>query len=146
LRDLKIWMRYMRDEADKDVMIYQGLFRKMEETPVSKDLAYQLFSSVYPHANELPAYFPPELRKREEGKNAEFDKKQDETRDAVMTLFGGAGIEITPTYWGAFNAITEYENHVRGSKKDTGESILIGNRYQTMQYALNTLTYSMENK
>lgn len=133
---LGAWMRYMTLEADKNVQIYQGLFRKMEETPIGIDQAYNLFAKVYPKKDSIGSYYPDDLRTKDQTKIDKWNNSQEAKRDLAVELFKGRGIEITPTVWGAFNCITEQENHLLDSKKDTTESILIGNRQSIMQEAL----------
>lgn len=137
LKDLGIWMAYVNKQAEESVKIYEGLYRKMEEKPVTLQEAGNLFAKVYSKKDNLGAFHPDELRGKNQGTIDEYNKKQDESIDVAMQLFCGAGIEITKTVYGIFNCITEQENRHRPSKKAIAESILIGNRANTMQRALN---------
>lgn len=136
---LASWLRFVQKDAEQRVAIQQGLFRKMEDTPISADTAYGLFAKVYPYASELSAYYPDDLRGDKEEKIAFTNEKVDESRDLAMSLFQGAGIAITPTVWGALNSVTEAENHHRPSKKDTTYSILLGNRQKIMENAMRVM-------
>jgi len=138
---LGIWMRYTTKQAEENVLIYQNLFRKMEETPVTNsDLAYNLFSKVYPLKNSLGEFHPDELRGKDQGKIDEYNLSQETKRDLALELFKGKGIAITPSVWGVFNSVTELENHIIPSKKDKTESILLGNRQAIMQNAMSVLS------
>jgi len=143
---LASWMKYVNDDAEQKVMIYQNLFRKMEETKVGTDLAATLFKDIYPHKDEISDYYPSELREQDSKTIDVFNLKQDEARSLAMNLFQGAGIQIGQTAWGVYNSITEYENHVRPSKKDRVNSILLGNRQGTMQNAMAVVTKLVGNK
>lgn len=131
-RDLKIWMEYIHRQATDSVKLYEGLFRKMESIRVTKTVAGNLFAKVYPFKDEIGSYYPEALRGEREALNSEHDNKQQERRDLAMSLFEGAGVQITPTVWGAYNCITEMQNYHIPSKKDTTNSILVGNRQELM--------------
>jgi len=143
---LGIWMRYITKQAEENVAIYQSLFRKMEETPVTVDVAYNLFAKVYPKKNSLGDFHPDELRGKDQGKIDLLNQSQEEKRDLAIELFKGAGVEIGKTLWGTFNVITELENHHIPSKKDKTESILLGNRQGIMQEALLVMSEYVENR
>lgn len=144
LEDLGIWMRYITKQAEENVKIYEGLYRKMESTPLSIDQAGSLFSKVYSKKDSLGAFHPDELREKNQGTIDEYNAKQDESVEIAMELFKGAGIQITRTVYGALNSVTELENRHRASKKPIAESILIGNRQNTMSYALDIMTEYVE--
>ncbi|SRR5258706_5160544 len=144
LEDLGIWMRYITTQAEQNIKIYEGLYRKMESTQVSIDQAGNLFAKVYAKKDSLGAFHPDELREKNQGTIDEYNQKQDESVDVAMQLFKGAGIEITPTAYGIFNCVTELENRHRMSRKPIAESILIGNRQNTMSYALNVISEYVE--
>lgn len=138
---LGIWMRYITNKAYENVEIYQNLFRKMEEKPIGVDEAYGLFAKVYEKKGNIDgSYYPSELLEKDDAKIIEYNEGQEEKRDMAVELFKGAGIEITPTVWGAFNCVTELENHKVKSKKDKTESILLGNRQSIMQQAMDVMS------
>lgn len=133
---LGYWMRYIQQDAENTVSTMRSLFCKMEETPITVDQAFGIVSSVYSYPKDVGTFIPPELVNEENEKYDDGKTKADEKRDLAMSLFDGGGIQITPTVYGAFNAITELENHHVDCRKNDGvESILIGNRQQIMQKA-----------
>lgn len=135
-RDLAAWMQYITTQADEYVAIHEGLFKKMEETKVSKDIAFDLFCKVYPLRDNLSSFYPDELRGEKQGTIDDYNEKQTESRNLALNLFEGAGIQIAPTAWGVLNSVTEAENHHKSSRKDTTYSILMGNRYGIMEKAM----------
>ena len=141
---LGLWMAYITKQAEENIKIYQSLFRKMEETRLTIDIAYNLFAKVYTKKNSLGDFHPDELREKDQTKIDDFNASQEEKRDLAIELFKGAGIEITNTVWGAFNSVTELENHKIPSKKDKTESILLGNRQSIMQNALSVMAEYVE--
>lgn len=142
---LGIWMRYITSQAESNVEIYQNLFRKMEEKPIGIDDAYGLFSKVYAKKGNIDSsFYPSELIEKDDAKITAYNDSQEEKRDMAIELFKGAGIEITKTVWGAFNCVTELENHKIASKKDTTESILLGNRQGIMQDAMSVMSEYVE--
>lgn len=143
---LGIWMRYITKEAEESVKIYESLFRKMEETPLTIDNAYGLFSKVYSKKDSIGEFHPEELRNKDQEKIDGWNEKQEEKRDMAIDLFKGAGVEISKTVWGAFNCVTELENHKIPSKKDKTESILLGNRQTIMADALMVMSDYVERK
>ncbi len=143
---LGIWMRYMTQKAEEEVSLYQALFCKMEETPIDVTEAYKLFKSVYPYNDDIGEYYPGELRTKDQKRIDEFNKGQEAKRDLAVELFKGKGIEISRTLWGAFNAVTELENHHIPSKKDTTESVLVGNRQVIMEKALSVMRKKVLNQ
>ena len=55
-------------------------------------------------------------------------------------MFNGGGIAIDKnTGWDLFNAVTQYENHGRVTKKPSDYSVLFGNRANTMAKAATVL-------
>jgi len=135
------WMRYIDQDAEKTVELMKNMFCKMEEKPITIDEAFGLFSNVFPYPNDKSIFCPPELvNEKKEDYNTKV-LKADEDRDLAMDLFKGAGIEITNTVFGAFNCITEMQNHHIDSRKNDGtESILIGNRQVVMSRAFNLMS------
>jgi hypothetical protein len=141
LNRLGYWMQYLQQDSEKTVEMMKSLFCKMEEKPISVDDAYGLFAKVYPYPGEFSEFCPPELK--DEYKEKHDDKKEsaDEKRDLAMSLFQGAGIQISPTVYGAFNAITELENHHIDCRKNDGtDSILIGSRQNIMSNAFSAMS------
>lgn len=141
---LGIWMNYITKDAEEHVKLYQNLFCKMQETKIDTSVASNLFSKVYPLKDSLGSFYPDELRTKKEESIEEFNRKQTESQDLAMSLFKGVGIEISPTVWGAFNSVTEAENHHKKSKKDETFSILLGNRHNIMENAMNVMCEYVE--
>jgi len=135
-RNLALWMEFVQRDAEEHVMIYQKLFRKLEEVSVSKDNARTIFENVYPYTGDGMTYGPQVLIDEGAKRDQEFNMKQGESRNLAMELFCGKGTEINTTAWGVFNAVTEAENHCKKSKKDTTASILLGSRAAIMDRAM----------
>lgn len=141
---LGIWMQYVTQQAEENVEVYQKLFRKMEETPITTDKAYNLFSQVYYLKDSIGSYYPDQLRTKDQGTIDDFNQDQMKKRDLALSLFSDAGIEITPTVYGVYNSVTELENHHIKSKKDSTESILFGDRQNVMENAFNIMSEYVE--
>lgn len=135
-RDLEIWMSHLQETSEKNVEMIKGLFMNMQEKPLTVDEAFGLFQQVYPKKDELPENYPTKLRAEKEEEIEKYNKTQEESVELAMSLFEGAGIEISPDCWGGYNCVTELENHHRVVKKDATSSLLIGNRQKTMATAL----------
>lgn len=133
---LGYWMTYVDSEAERQVQMMKSLFCKMEEKPLSLDEAYGFFSKVYPYPENARTFIPPELVKKET-EHYDADKVDaDKHRDILMSLFDGEGIAINKTVFGAYNCVTEFQNHrVMAKKNDGTDSILIGNRSKVMSEA-----------
>jgi hypothetical protein len=140
LRDLAAWLTYVQKQAEETVQITQGLFCKMEETPMTADEAFGLTKVIYPDPEPLPAFFPDELRNQKQEVIDNKSEKASESRDLVMSLFEGSGIEISKTAYGLWNSTTEAENHHRKSKKEIVYSLLIGNRQGIMENAYSVIS------
>ncbi len=139
-RDLEIWMEHVQIEAEQRAAAMRDMFNAFKTTPVveSQTLADLLFQ-IYPDPKQLPDYFPEKLR---DDRQTRIDKEQElaeRDRALVTQLFEGAGTAITADAWGVFNAVTEFENHGRNSKKEPEYSILFGDRANTMSKAVNIL-------
>ena len=135
-RNLSLWMEFVQRDAEEHVQIYQNLFRKLEETSVSKDDAKAIFENVYPYTGDGMSYGPQVLIDESAKRDELYNMKQGESRNLAMELFCGKGTDIGPTAWGAFNAVTEAENHWKKSKKDITASLLLGNRAAIMDMAM----------
>jgi hypothetical protein len=140
VRDLGLWLNLVQKQAEETVGVTQGLFCKMESTHMTVDQAFGLTKNIYPDPETLPVFMPEELRQEKQVKIDEKIEKASESRDLVMSLFEGAGIEVTQTAYGLWNSVTEAENHHRKSKKDTTYSILMGNRQGIMEHAMAEIT------
>jgi hypothetical protein len=145
IRDLKAWLSLVQKSAVETVEMTKNLFCKMEETPLTVDQAFGLTQEIYPNSPEIPAFFPEELRSEKQEKIDKENEKAQETRELVMNLFQGAGIEIAPTCYGFYNANTEMANHHMASKKDFAYSVLLGNRANMMNRATGVITNYVNN-
>ena len=135
---LGYWMKFVDEESTQQAELTQVLFRKMEETPLTPDAAYGFFSKVFPYPDDARTYIPAELVAKEQKSHDEELQEAKANRDLLMHLWGGAGIAITPTLYGAYNCVTEMQNrHIMAKKNDGTESILIGARGKVMDTAFN---------
>ena len=144
LRDLSAWMSHIQMEAETQVGLAENWFNKLQATPIDdKNVLKSLIEKIYPTPAPLGSY-PAELRKEKEEKIQKAFEKAETDQKEIERLFSGDGIAIDATAWGLFNATSEYENHIRESKKDTANSIVFGNRSKQMNDAFSILTnYAM---
>lgn len=135
LTHLGYWMKFVKDNSERESMMIQNFFGKLAKTPVKKDEdVYSILFEAYPPAEKLSAYYPPELRKDKEETIETFNEKQGEIRDGIFQLFSGVGTAITPDFYGVMNATSEYFCHYQPSKKAIAQSVMFGNRQkQTMR-------------
>ena len=108
---------------------------------MNKDEFYQILFGIYPNPRPLPRNYPEKLRAE---KQEDIDTKTryaERDRELVMELFaGGHGTAINgENAWDAFNAVTEYENWGRMTKKDASLSLIQGNLSNTMNTAMHHL-------
>jgi hypothetical protein len=142
---LGYWMKFVDEESTKQAALTQELFCRMEERALSPDEAYGFFAKVHPYPADARTYIPAELVVGEQKDVDAKMKDAKESRDLLMQLFTGSnGIEISRTLYGAYNCVTQMQNHHIMSKKNDGtESILIGARGKVMdtafQIAVDTL-------
>jgi hypothetical protein len=138
-RDLGIWMSYIQRDAEKNVEMIKSLFCKMDSVPLNSDNAYSLFSKIYSVDDIVPDFYPDELRDEKQGKIDDKKETAQERVDLAMNLFQGAGIEIAKNCYGAFNCVTEAENHHVTAKKDRVNSILFGGSALIMNKATSVI-------
>lgn len=138
--DLGAWMEHVQGRAVAKSAGIQTMFQNMAATKIedSKTLADLLFK-IYPDPKKLPDDYPDRIRASKELAIEQAMIKAQHDREMVAGLFGGNGIAITPDAWGLMNSVTEYENHVRMTKKPAEYSIIMGNRANTMTNAANVL-------
>lgn len=136
LRDLGLWLSHVQKQAEETIVATQSLFCKMEETPMTVDQAFGLTTQIYPNPKPLPDFYPDALRVEKQEVIDSKSEKAEESRDLVMDLFKGSGIEISQTAYGLFNSVTEAENHHKPSKKDSVYSLLLGNKHNIMSDAM----------
>jgi len=140
-RDLGIWMEHVQAKAITKSRYIIELFGGMASKRIEDEttLADLLFG-IYPDPNPLPIDFPERLRNEKQEKINIVANKAAKDREIISSLFGGQGIAITPDGFGLFNAVTQYENHVRVTKKPSEYSILFGNRATTMARAADVIS------
>ena len=146
IRDLKAWLSLVQKSAEENVEMTKGLFCKMQETPLTVDEAFGLTKIIYPDPEAIPLFYPEELRSEKQEVVDTKTEKAEKTRDLVMELFQGAGVEIDKTCYDFYNANTEYANHHIASKKDFAYSVLLGNRNGMMDKALVTVRDFVNNR
>ncbi len=139
-RDLEIWMEHVQTEAEQRANAMQDMFNAFRATPITdnKTLADLLFQ-IYPDPAPIPDYFPAKLRDEKQAKIDKVAELAERDRTMVESLFNGAGTQITGDAWGLFNAVTEFENYGRTSKKEPEYSILFGERANVMSRAATVL-------
>jgi hypothetical protein len=133
---LGYWMKFVDQESTRQAEITKALFMNMEERPLTIDDAYGFFAKVHPFPQDARTYLPPELVAKEQESYAAEMQKAKESRDLLMALFNGAGMGINKTLYGAYNCVTEMQNHhIMAKRNDGTESILIGARGKVMDTA-----------
>lgn len=144
--DLGEWMNYVTEKAEQEAGLMKSFFKRLAKTPLEEENeVYRLLFSAYPDPEPLPldAFIPPSKRQAKEEKIEEEKQLMTQYRDGIAELFFGKGTEITPNYWGLFNANTEYFNHIQMEKKDAASSILVGSRNKRMNQMAEVLQYEV---
>lgn len=143
--ELGEWMGYVQAEAERQVAMTKDFFGRLAQTPLSEEKeVYRLLFAAFPDPEPLSdtAYIPDALRGKKNDK-IEADKELAErNRAGIASLFFGQGTQITPDYWGLFNATTEYFNYGQVEKKPAALSILMGNRAANMNNMAEVLNYN----
>lgn len=145
-RDLGLWMGHVQQSALNQVAKSEKDYAIMADTKMSKDDAIKILFGIYPDPKQIGNM--PEIIKREKSEvHAKKLEYAQNDRELVMNLFEGAGTGIDATAWGLFNAVTEYENWGRMTKKPADQSIVMGNRANTMNKAMsNIMEYALLQK
>lgn len=140
-RDLGVWMEHVQGRAVSQSTSLASMFAAMANKPIvnTQSLTSLLFK-IYPDPKPLPADYPSRIRAEKQEKIDVLAAKAERDRAVISDLFGGQGIEITPDGWGLFNAVTQYENHVRVTKKPSDYSVILGNRSNTMNKAAQVIS------
>lgn len=138
-RDLGIWMEHIQTEAESRALLTQNLFKKFADVPLhpenDKEEVYNMLFGIYPNPKGIPEYFPKKLMEEKQEKINKATESALRDRELVYRLFNGAGTAIDASCWGLFNAVTEYENWGRMSKKSPEVSVLFGARANSMDRA-----------
>lgn len=146
LKELGEWMGCIHQNATLETERLKALFGNFAKTPIvheqqAKDLIYEAFPNPAP----IPAIYPDALRAEKQNKIDEEVEKLESVRGTIFDIFTGSqGIAIDDTYYGLFNATTQFFNHVLPSKKDTAYSLVWGNRNIKMNQFAKVLSNSMK--
>lgn len=140
LRDLGYWMKFVKENSERESELVKNFFGKLAKKEIKKDEeAYKILYTAFPPSEKLSAYYPPELRKDKEETIEEFNEKQEEVRDGIFSLFKGQGTAITPDYYGLMNSTSEYFCHYQPSKKPVAQSVMFGNRQKQIMNVINVM-------
>jgi hypothetical protein len=135
-RDLSIWMAHVQKQAEANVEVTKSLFTRFAETKLSNmEDTFDILNDIYAPPAPVSAYFPEQLIGEEQEKIDDKINKNRNDIEAVWDLFTGAGTAIDETCYGLFNAVTEYENWGRATRKDPANSIMFGDRAKVMTKA-----------
>jgi hypothetical protein len=146
--ELGEWMGCIHRNAEKQTNLAKSLFGKFAATPIVHERqAQDLIYTAFPNPDPIPEVFPEALRI---GKQMQIDEKteaRENMRNGIYDVFStSTGIAIDATYWGLFNAGTQYFNHILPSKKETSYSIMWGNRNGFMNRFAEVLKNDVEKK
>ena len=140
-RDLGYWMKFVKENSEREVAMVKNFFGKLAKTPINKDEeVYEILYEAYKPSEQLTDYYPSELRKKKEEDIYDFNGKQEEIRDGIFSLFAGKGTAITPDYYGVMNATSEYFCHYQASKKPIAQSVMFGNRQKQIMNVVNVMS------
>ena len=147
-RDLGIWMEHVQEQAIQKQIESASSFDAMAGFSFNdEEEVDEILGIIYPDPNPIPVDWPKKLRAEREEKNESILEKSLRDRQLVKSIFDGEGTAIDATAWGLFNAVTEYENWGRATRKPAEYSIMLGGRGQTMNVAYNVFTaYIKDNK
>ena len=141
LRDLGYWMAHVQGNALREASTLQSLFGRLASIPIVHDSqAKDILKEAYPDTRNVSEYYPKELRDDKAQSVNEFNEKQEEIRNGIFELFGGAGTAITPNYWGMLNATSEYFCHIQPSKRPIAESVMFGGRAKNILQMVKVLS------
>jgi len=139
--ELGAWMAHVQERALRHSESASVLFNTMCGKAIRNSVSLNnLLTKIYPDPTPLPDDYPAILRESREQRYVLALEKATRDREVVTRLYSGEGIAITGnTGWDLFNAVTQYENHFRVTKKPSSYSVLFGNRADTMTIAANTI-------
>lgn len=145
-RDLAIWLEHAQMSAENKAGIVREGFINMSNFEIkNKETVFGILRQIYPTPPALPADYPEKLRAE---KQEDIDKQTEYAEndvESVFSLFEGEGTAIDATGWGLFNAVTEYENWGRMTRKAPEYSIVLGNRANTMNKAMDIINNTIKN-
>ena len=134
LKELLAWMNHIQRNAETQSGMVNSFFGKLSQEPIiheqqAKDLIYKTWSDPDPVSD----FVPEELKDKLTKKNDAQAEVQEKIRNGVYDIYTGSeGIAIDETYYGLFNACTQFFNYGFPAKKDTSFSIVWGNRSNEM--------------
>lgn len=134
LKELGAWMGHIEKNAKRENGLVGDFFKRLVETKIyNENKAKELIYTAFPDPKPL-GDVPPELVEKKQKEIDNAAKSADAIRVGIWDVFSTKrGIAIDQTsYWGLFNACTQYFNHEMPSKKDTSFSIVWGNRSNQM--------------
>lgn len=142
---LQSWMTGLYDRALVRSEFLQAAFGRLADLKISSSMAPTLIESIYPMPKPPVKNAPDEVMEPRE-KEWEYQKKvAEKNREAVTTLFEGAGTGLDSlatknTGYGLLQAVVEWENY-RPTTSDLsrGTSILYGERGRKMEYAFSII-------
>jgi hypothetical protein len=136
LDKLGAWMKFIDQNSENEADAVERLFKKFAATPIIHEKqAEDLIAVAWPLPQPIPVDFPEELRQNAEAKVAIETKRIENVRKEVYnTYVGSYGIQITPDYWGLFNAGTQTFNSGLGVRSDSAYSICWGSRSKEMNH------------
>jgi hypothetical protein len=140
LRDLGYWLQLAHSRSVIESQNVQSFFGKLAQVPITSDAEMKdILYEAFPAKESVSDFFPAPLRAAKIEKEHAENEQKAEIRDGIFSLFAGAGTGITPTYWGALNATTEFFCHVLPSKKAIATSIVFGDRNDATMKMVNVL-------
>lgn len=148
LKEIGEWMNCIQINADKQTNLLKSLFGKFATTPiVHEKQAQDLIYTAWPNPSPIPDVFPDALRKDKQEKIDMETERLEGMRNGIYDVFSTSqGIAIDATYWGLFNATSQFMNHLMPSKKDINYSIVWGNRSGHMNHFAEVLRDDISNK
>lgn len=148
LPNLLAWMSHIQKNAEQQKNLVSNFFTKLSDTKIihesqAKDLIY----AAWPNPNPVSDFIPLELKKKAQEKIDMDVELKEKIRNGVYETYSTSeGIAIDETYYGLFNACTQYFNHRMEAKKETNFSIMWGNRNNHMNHFAEVLVNDIRNK
>lgn len=140
--ELGEWMEMVNNDAKRKSELTQNFFKRLADTPLEKDEeVYRLLFAAYPNPEEPTQNMPESLKKNAWEKYEKEMETVNNDRTGIYNLFSGSGTNITPDYWGLFNASTEWFNWGKMAKKPVEYSVVLGNRSNLMNKMADVLNY-----
>lgn len=137
------WMSHVQTDAQRQANLTQDFFAKLVEKKIDdvKEVE-RLVYAAYPDPEKPSDWMPENLKPEEWDKYEKNRQTVENDRNGIMAMFDG-GTEITPDYYGLFNATTEWFNYGKMAKKPVEYSIVMGNRANAMDKMAEVLSYEV---